>query len=99
MLTRQSKRTFSDFLSLRSWQDGNPEYLSDLDRQVMQKQRLKQVKFQNPRYYLCINSDILCSSCLAIEKLRVAEATLPILIAIGEDLELAHRNKTKTSSN
>jgi hypothetical protein len=26
-----------------SWQDGNPEYLSDLDRQVMQKQRLRQV--------------------------------------------------------
>lgn len=39
-----------------SWQDGNPEYLSDLDRQVMQKQRLRQVKninsYQNPEVNL-----------------------------------------------
>lgn len=29
---------------LISWQDGNPEYLSDLDRQVMQKERLRRVR-------------------------------------------------------
>lgn len=31
------------FSYIQSWQDGNPEYLSDLDRQVMQKNRLRQV--------------------------------------------------------
>jgi hypothetical protein len=36
-----------------SWQDGNPEYLSDLDRQVMQKQRLRQVKIR--KFYVTFN--------------------------------------------
>lgn len=26
-----------------SWNDGDPEYLNDLDRQVVQKERLRQV--------------------------------------------------------
>lgn len=44
-----------DFLLLFSWHDGDPEYLNDLDRQVMQKERLRQVRLAFSAFRVAIN--------------------------------------------
>lgn len=81
-----------------SWQDGDSEYLSDLDRQVMQKKRLLQVRLNS---WLLMNDDDMSefSRCLVNEKLKHVAVISRTSTAFGGDRDVEHLRWTRTNLN
>lgn len=79
-----------------SWQDGNPEYLSDLDRQIIQKQKLRRVNIFQLNLE-SLNNSTMSFRCHANVKRKAAVVTSRTLTTSGDVQAVERRSKTKTN--
>lgn len=82
-----------------SWHDGDPEYLSDLDRQVMQKQRTRQVRNTNFTVTSYLYHFDHLFRCHESAKLKAAAPTSKTLTVIGEGPAVERQSRTRTNLN